>query len=382
MIIENKFLFQKKPIEIFESLIVQIEKPIEIEKDISLLFIGSKSNEIIYQIKNALINNKVLNIDDFDIKEKKEGEIEDEEKDNHKNILFLVEYKNIYIGGISYNFNSREGFGLNKYGNSTSFYLGRWKDNMKEGTGFLKIDDNTLYVGSFNQNQFDGFGMLYYKPSQNTFYFGEFENGSFSNGIYCNISKELFYRGRFQNNKKNDKFCTFLEKKNKHLYIGEVVDDIFVKGYLCLYQINEYSRKDENEDVEYVADFDIEKLFYFDKTEENNINFIHIFEFENEFKNKIIESMKKIFEIYYKMRYKVEDIFTNYFNYLETLADDDNHKYLERYNENNERSLEKFFITNYNVYLSQVHELIEETDINEIRKEIEIPEINKYNINE
>jgi hypothetical protein len=152
-----------------------------------------------------------------------------------------------------------------------------------------------------------------------------------------------------------------------------------VKGYLCLYQINEYSRKDENEDVEYVADFDIEKLFYFDKTEENNINFIHIFEFENEFKNKIIESMKKIFEIYYKMRYKVEDIFTNYFNYLETLVDDDNHKYLERYNENNERSLEKFFMTNYNVYLSQVQELIEETDINEIRKEIEIPEINKYN---
>ena len=146
-----------------------------------------------------------------------------------------------------------------------------------------------------------------------------------------------------------------------------------------MYQINEYSRKDENEDVEYVADFDIEKLFYFDKTEENNINFIHIFEFENEFKNKIIESMKKIFEIYYKMRYKVEDIFTNYFNYLETLVDDDNHKYLERYNENNERSLEKFFMTNYNVYLSQVQELIEETDINEIRKEIEIPEINKYN---
>ena len=75
MIIENKFIFRKKSIEIFESLIAQIEKPIEIEKDISLLYIGSKSNEIIYQIKNALINNKVLNIDDFDIKEKKEGEI-------------------------------------------------------------------------------------------------------------------------------------------------------------------------------------------------------------------------------------------------------------------------------------------------------------------
>ena len=36
----------------------------------------------------------------------------------------------------------REGFGLNKYENSSSFYLGQWKNNMKEGTGFLKKINN------------------------------------------------------------------------------------------------------------------------------------------------------------------------------------------------------------------------------------------------
>ncbi len=378
MLIENEFVYQKESIDIFESLIIQNEKPIEIEKDISLLYIGNKNKELISNIKNALINNEVLNLENLNDKEKNEEEMEIEDEENHKNILFLSEYKNIYIGGISLNFTSREGFGLNKYGNSTSFYLGQWKDNMKEGTGFLKIDDNTLYIGSFHLNQFEGFGILYYK-SQDTFYFGEFENGSFSDGIYCNINKELYYRGKFQNNKKNDKFCTFLEKKNRHLYIGEVVNDIFLKGYLCLYQINEYTRKDENEEDEYVANFDIDKVFYFDKNDENNISFIHIFEFENEFRNKIIENMKKIFEVDYRMSHRVEDIILNYFNYLETLVNDENHKYLDRYNENNERSLEKFFMANYNVYFTQLQEIIEEIDINEIRKEIEVPEINKCN---
>ena len=290
MIIESELIFKKKPIEIFESLIIQNEKPLEIEKEISLVYIGSKNDEVIFQIKKALKNNELLNLDNLNIKEKNEEEIEDKELEKEKNILYLTEYKNIYIGGISYNFHFREGFGLNKYGNS-SFYLGQWRDNMKDGTGFLKIDDNTLYVGSFILNQFQGFGMLYYKQPQDIFYFGEFKNGSFRNGIYCDIKKELYYRGHFQNNKKNDKYCTFLEKKNKHLYIGEVIDDKFVKGYLCLYQINEYSRKDENEDIEFVGDFDIDKLFYFDKTDENSISFIHIFEFENEFRNKIIESI-------------------------------------------------------------------------------------------
>ena len=154
---------------------------------------------------------------------------------------------------------------------------------MKEGIGFLKVDDNKLYIGSFHLNQFEGFGILYYKLN-NTFYFGEFKNGAFNNGIYCNINKELYYRGKFMKNKKNDSFCSFFEKNNKHLYLGEVKDDVFVKGYLCSFKTNEISRQDENGENENLINFDINLIFYFDKTEENNLSFLNNFEFEYEFR--------------------------------------------------------------------------------------------------
>lgn len=376
MLLEQEFIYQKKPCEIFNSLNIQKEEPTEIEKDILMLYIGSKNNEFISQVNNILKDNDISNNQNsINFIQEQAGENEE----NKKNNLFLVKYKNIYIGGISINLKMREGFGLNKYENSSSFYLGQWKNNMKEGTGFLKIDDNKLYIGSFHHNQFEGFGIIYYKLND-TFYFGEFKNGAFSQGIYCNINKELYYRGKFHQNKKNDSFCTFLEKNNRHLFIGDVKDDVFVKGYLCLYQIIESTRQNEDGEDEYVADFNIDKIFYFDKTDENKINFINNFEFENEFRNKIHENMRKIFEVDYITGHKMKDIIS-YFNYLESLVDDEDHNYLERYNEDNDQSLEKFFMSNYNFYFSQFQEGQEQMDINEIRKEIEIPEINKENKN-
>ena len=318
------------------------------------------------EIRKSLINNKTILIEDgisiFSI-----------ENNN------IVKYKDIYIGGVSPNFNLRQGFGLNKYENSSSFYLGQWENNMKEGNGFLKIDENTLYIGSFHLNQFEGFGILYYK-SHDTFYLGEFQNGTFSKGIYCNISKELYYRGKFVQSKKSDSFCTFLEKNNRHLFLGEVKDDVFIKGYLCLYQINETERHNENGEDDILANFDTDEIFYFDKTDEKNISFIHYYEFENEFKNKIQENMKKIFEVDYRFGYKVKDII-DYFKYLESLVDDDDHNHLEGYNKDDDKSLEKFFLSNYNYYYNIFEETQEEMDINEVRKEIEIPEINKENLN-
>ena len=376
MIFEQKFTFQKKQNEIFELLFQEGEGPLEIEKEISMIYIGDKNNVMIKEIKNILKNNELLNDNNLNINYIQE---QFKDKNENKNIFFLIKYKDIYIGGVSLNFDLREGFGLNKYENSSSFYIGQWKNNMKEGIGFLKIDDNTLYVGSFHLNQFEGFGMVYYK-SRDSFYFGEFENGSFKEGIYCDINKKLFYRGKFNQNKKNDSFCTFLEKNNRQLFIGEVNDDIFLKGYLCLFQMNEIVRKDENGEDEFVANFDIDKIFYFDKANDKNISFIHGNEFENEFSNKIQENMKKIFEVDYRMEHKMNYII-DYFNYLESLVNDEFYNILEKYNENNEQSLEKFFLDNYNFVLNQFQEVQEEMDINEIRKEIEIPEINKENIN-
>ncbi len=234
MLLEQEFIYQKKPCEIFNSLNIQKEEPTEIEKDILMLYIGSKNNEFISQVNNILKDNDISNNQNINFIQEQAGENEE----NKKNNLFLVKYKNIYIGGISINLKMREGFGLNKYENSSSFYLGQWKNNMKEGTGFLKIDDNKLYIGSFHHNQFEGFGIIYYKLND-TFYFGEFKNGVFSQGIYCNINKELYYRGKFHQNKKNDSFCTFLEKNIKHLFIVYINHQIFVKRdiFLCLIHI-------------------------------------------------------------------------------------------------------------------------------------------------
>ena len=67
----------------------------------------------------------------------------------------------------------------------------------------------------------------------------------------------------------------------------------------------------------------------------------------------------------------------DYFNYLESLVDDEDHNYLERYNEDNDQSLEKFFMSNYSFYLNTFQEGQGTVNIEEIRKEIEIPEINK-----
>ena len=90
--------------------------------------------------------------------------------------------------------------------------------------------------------------------------------------------------------------------------------------------------------------------------------------------------MKKVFEVDYRMEHKMNYIF-DYFNYLESIVNDEFYNYLEKYNEENEQSLEKFFLGNYNFIFNQFQEVQEEMDINEIRKEIEIPEINKENIN-
>ena len=379
MLIEQEFEFNKKSIDIFETLLISNKKSVEIEKDISMLYIGSKTNEFINQIKNCLKNNEIQNdkIPNINITTENKNKEVYEEDEKNKNILFLMQYKNIYIGGISLDFHFREGFGINKYENSSSFYIGQWKENMKEGIGFLKIDENTLYIGSFHLNQFEGFGILYYK-SHNIFYLGEFKNGTFIEGIFCNISKELYYRGKFNQNKKNDSFCTFLEKKNKNLYIGEVRDDIFVKGYLCIYQINEINRQDESGVDELVAYFDIDTIFYFDKSNDKNISFIDNSLFDNDFRNKIQENTKKIFEADYRISHKITDII-GYFQYLESLENDEDYNFLEKYIEDDENYQEKFFMRNYSIYFHQFQETKNDIDINEIRKEIEIPEINKDN---
>ena len=112
-------------------------------------------------------------------------------QEDERNYYIYIKYKNLYIGGLSiFDFQSREGFGLNKYLNKDdeSFYIGQWEANEKNGIGFLKIDENHLYFGKFKENQINGEGLFFNKENGN-YFFGLFNKGEIMKGLYINLKK-------------------------------------------------------------------------------------------------------------------------------------------------------------------------------------------------
>ena len=82
--------------------------------------------------------------------------------------LLFIHFKDIYIGGVRLLYlNIHEKFGLNKY-SKDSFYLGQKKNNIKEGFGFLKINE-VLYIWEvFQQTEF--MDMVYFFIRKIQFY--------------------------------------------------------------------------------------------------------------------------------------------------------------------------------------------------------------------
>ena len=367
MISEEEFQINQEPINIFDSLLKSKDSCINLDQDISITYSESNNPELSSKIKNFLIQNESQLNQNFDLNlYLNEGKEDDSNNENNDNNLFSINYKDIYIGGISANFKMREGFGLNKYENENIFYVGQWKNNMKEGIGLLKINDDTFYAGYFHKNQFDGNGILYDK-SKNLLYIGHMNNGAFDEGVYIDIDKEVYYRGKFILGKKNDKNCTLIEMKNKQLFIGSVENDEFKKGYLCLYNSKEIQNKDENEEINF--DFSIEKIFYYYKDDNNDIKFVY--NFDNEFKEILNKNMKKIFSLELFTQSQIENII-QYFSYLETLEEDDDYNNIIKYNEKDDKSLCFMFFSNYNYYIGNYQEEKEKYDINEIKNEIDI----------
>ena len=140
------------------------------------------------------------------IKIKKCTNIENQNYDH----LLLTRYNDIYIGCISKDNFKREEYGLNKYKiqenqKTTPFFLGHWKNNQKDGIGFLKINDDILYFGEFKNNQIEGKGALYYRNLK-YIYYGYLKNGEFDNGLLINEDKKIIYEGKFLNIQKNDEY--------------------------------------------------------------------------------------------------------------------------------------------------------------------------------
>ena len=265
-------------------------------------------------------------------------------KEKIQKSYIVGKYKETYIGCLSINnLNSREKFGLNKYINDY-FYVGQWKENKKEGIGFLKMDKDILYLGNFSNNQINGFGILYYK-NERYIYFGTFIDGKMDKGIYYNSKKQLFYHGKFKDGQKNDKLCTFFDIKNNNIFIGEVKNDIFIRGYLSLCEIIE--EKIDNNRIQ--TKFSNDKIIYFDKTE-NNPKYEYLYSFDSDFAGNLQGIFIDIFEVDLNLK----DIYYNYIVFFENLENiiynDSYTDYIDMYNPLENNNAEISFIKNYENY--------------------------------
>jgi hypothetical protein len=312
--------------------------------------------------------------------QKKWNNLENEEENNlgpedPRNYLLFIKYENIYIGAISINdLNKRENFGLNIY-SQDCFYIGNWRENMKDGIGFLKINNYLMYIGNFKTNQFHGFGILYNKNNKDLF-FGEFNHGQYEEGIFYNDESEYFYRGKIKNGKKNDELCTFFDVKNGNLFIGEIIDDEFKKGYVGFCQITE-EKGNEEEEGDYL-NFNVQKIFYFDELGADNKSFIHYYSFTSEFYAKIQDIMNNIFQADYNLKDQNESLL-EYFGYLEGIQNNEEYNQnLENYNsfQNNEQCIENEFISNYYNYYQRFISGQESLDLKAYEKFLEKPETN------
>ena len=240
-----------------------------------------KEQELNYnkeEINDILVKDEVYEKDN--IKVKKCTNIENQNYDH----LLLTRYNDIYIGCISKDTFKREEYGLNKYPiqenqKTTPFFLGHWKNNKKDGIGFLKINDDILYFGEFNNNQIEGRGVLYYRNLKYIFY-GYLKNGEYDNGILINEDKKIIYEGKFLNMQKNDEYGFIHEFDNHKLFIGKIENDKPEKGFRISYE--------EKEDSEGNLELNLNKFYFFD---DKNIEkkFKSNIEYKTDFQNKLLD---------------------------------------------------------------------------------------------
>ena len=331
MISEQEFSFEENTAEIFKKI---YDNGSYEKSNIILKYFGNKNQIPLESEPNKSDKNS----------ENDENNILLNPDDPRNNLLFL-NYENIYIGAISINdITKRENFGLNIYSNDC-FYIGRWKYNMKEGIGFLKINENLMYLGNFKNNQFNGFGILYDK-SKNNFFFGVFNNGEYVEGIFFNIKNEYFYRGKIKDGKKNDDLCTFFDAKNGHLFFGQIINDEYNKGYVYYIKYADNQNEGDGE-----IKFNIVKMLFFDGLGENNKEFINDDLFTEDFYNRLQDLGNSIFQSDYNLKDQAQNL-VQYFDYLNGIKNIDKYLNVDSYNSyNDEQCIENEFINFfYNIF--------------------------------
>ena len=256
-------------------------------------------------------------------------------KEDERNYIIYIKYKDIYIGGLSiFDFKSREGFGLNKYldNKESPFYIGEWKENQKNGIGFLK------YLNKDSEN----------------FFYGLFNNGDFKQGLYINLNKDIYYFGNFNNGKKNDDFSVYINYKKNRIFIGQIQNDIFINGYVIILKIEETKNN---------IILKIRNIVYRDKDKyipikiKNNKNlekFIYIVP-------KIVNQLKMIFENFEESLSELENIYN----------DNTYNNRIGRYNSTeNSFSFKEEIFENYNQYSDMFNDILKEINIDYLKNKI------------
>ncbi len=336
--IENDISLEENPTDLLKILFKNSVLDELNEKNYKINYFGENSNEYLESLIEYFNSDKNMQI----IKNTSINHSDE------RNYIIYIKYKNIYIGGISIlDFKSREGFGLNKYINDKeqTFYLGQWKKNKKWGIGFLKLDKDHLYFGNFIENQMYGDGLYFNKYNENIF-FGLFNVDEIKQGFYYNLNKNIYYIGKFVNSKKSDDFSIYINYEYKRILIGEIKNDIFIKGYIGFLIIKET-------DKEFFIE--IEKIIYYNRNSTDD-------------SQKII--LKKSDEQFETFMYGLLQAIENIKNYLEqmnlfdeleeTYNDSSYNNGIGRYNSyENEYSFENDFKDNYNYFYENLKENVD-----------------------
>ena len=136
------------------------------------------------------------------------------ENDNFNGYGKYSTKKSCYMG--EFVNNQIEGFGIEKWNDSDSYYIGNYIQQIKKGYGIFVLNNNLSYEGEFNDNNFNGYGTLI-------------------------INKDILVKGFFTNNY-IDKYNVFYENINENkIYEGEISDIFEFEGFGILYENN--SRK-------------------------------------------------------------------------------------------------------------------------------------------
>lgn len=190
----------------------------------------------------------------------------------------IVNYDNQYIGVIADNLLTREEFGINVYRRDLNFewYYGQWKNNLKEGIGFIRLGEDQFYFGKWKDGQFEEKGIYIWLTNSNLddinkdtiltdieyqVFIGNFKNNEKEKGCYLMNEKRsdttmntIVYLGKIENNKKHDSNCILIELNNQRVFKGKIENDEMIDGIYLSYNTNDslssdimfnFSKKDD-----------------------------------------------------------------------------------------------------------------------------------------